>query len=251
MHGIFLTVCVLVALVALSPVLLRVWLGVRVEKASSWRERVELRYQRLGTWTWMFCRFKLRLDPMFQELPELIGDGSQLREVMDLGCGHGIAGCAMLEWFRNVRVYGIEPRSARVAAAREAFAERGVVHEGAAPDFEWEELPQKLDAALALDMMHFLDDAAFGQTLAKIRRRLREGGTLFMRIPMAPSGKGSMAWHVDRMLRGMRKIAATHRSSEKIQKMLAEEEFDVCKVQISGGNPELCWFIARADGAGR
>jgi SAM-dependent methyltransferase len=251
MHWIVLSLCVVVALVAVSPLLLRALLGVRPQGATSWRQRVELRYQTLETWTWMFARTKLRLDPMFQELPELIGDGSQLREVLDLGCGHGIAGCALLEWFGSTYMYGIEPRPARVAAAREALGKRGTVHQGAAPDFEWDGLPQKLDAVLALDMMHFLDDAAFAQTLAKIRQRLRNGAMLIMRIPMAPSGKGSWAWKIDRLIRSLRKIPATRRSSVKIQKMLTEAGFEICKVQDSGGNPELCWFIARADGGGK
>lgn len=251
MHWAILIVCILVALVALMPIFLRLSLGVRPETAKTWRERVELRYQGLGTWTWMFARFKLRLDPMFRELPELMGKNPQFKEVIDLGCGHGIAGCALLEWFPEIRINGIEPSAGRVRIAAGAFGMRGVARKGAAPDFEWPGLSQRLDAAFVLDVMHYLDDAAFTLTLWRIRRRLREGGRLFIRIPMAPSGGGSFAWRLDRIVRRTRRIDATHRSIEKIKGLLSNAGFVVDNVQASGGNPELYWFVATANDAGQ
>ena len=68
MHWAIVIICILVAVFALMPILLRLSLGVRPETAKTWRDRVELRYQGLGTWMWMFARFKLRLDPMFDSL---------------------------------------------------------------------------------------------------------------------------------------------------------------------------------------
>jgi SAM-dependent methyltransferase len=239
---------VLVGVIVLAPIFLRLALGVRPEGAKSWRDRVQLKYQRLGTFTWMFARFKMRLDPMFRELPEFLGKTHGFKEVLDLGCGHGIAGCALMEWIAEVRVYGVEPNPRRVAAAREAFGMRGVVQKGAAPDFEWAGLPEKLDGAFALDMMHFLDDAAFTLTLWRIRRRLREGAKLFMRVPMAPAGRGSMAWKIDRINRRIRGIPATHRTRVVIEKGIANAGFSVLTVRASGGNPELFWFIATASG---
>jgi SAM-dependent methyltransferase len=153
-----------------------------------------------------------------------------------------------MAWIGEVRVYGVEPSARRVAAAKQAFGMRGVVRNGAAPDFEWAGLPEKLDAAFALDMMHYLDDAAFTLTLWRIRRRLREGGKLFMRIPMAPAGRGSMAWKIDRINRRIRGIPATHRTREVIEKGIANAGFSVLTVRPSGGNPELFWFIATASG---
>ncbi len=181
---------VLVGVIVLAPIFLRLSLGVRPEGAKSWRDRVQLKYQRLGTFTWMFARFKMRLDPMFRELPEFLGKTHGFKEVLDLGCGHGIAGCALMEWIAEVRVYGVEPNPRRVAAAREAFGMRGVVQKGAAPDFEWAGLPEKLDGAFALDMMHFLDDAAFTLTLWRIRRRLARRGEIVYASSDGPGGEG-------------------------------------------------------------
>ncbi len=107
---------VLVGVIVLAPIFLRLFLGVRPEGAKSWRDRVQLKYQRLGTFTWMFARFKMRLDPMFRELPEFLGKTPGFKEVLDLGCGHGIAGCALMAWVAEVRVYGVEPNPRRVAA---------------------------------------------------------------------------------------------------------------------------------------
>src|ERR1700693_1411291 len=105
-----------IATLMLVPRLLRFCMGVKSASPTAWRERVELRYQNQGTSVWMFARFKLRLDPMFRELPEFLRDTPSARIAMDLGCGHGVAGCSLLEWFPGLKLYGIEPSFDRVRA---------------------------------------------------------------------------------------------------------------------------------------
>jgi SAM-dependent methyltransferase len=241
-----LSVCILAAVLLVTPTVLRTVLGVKQGDANGWRDRVELRYQNIGISVWLFARIKLRRDAMFRELPQFVKLMPNLRTAMDLGCGHGFAACALVEWFGELKVYGVEPRARRAGTAARAIARRGVVVRGAAPDFQWPGLPDRLDAVFMLDMMHFLNDSDFELTLRRIRAHLEDGGYLVIRTPMAPAGRGSWAWHVARITRKVRGIGAWHRSARRIEDALTGAGFEAAKTQISGGNPELHWFIARA-----
>jgi SAM-dependent methyltransferase len=194
----------------------------------------------------MFAHIKLRLDAMFRELPEIVKVMPNLRTAIDLGCGHGFAACALLEWFGELKLYGVEPSAGRVGTAARAIGERGVVVQGAAPDFEWPGLPDRLDAVFALDMMHFLSDADFDLTLRRIRARLEDGGYLVIRTPMVPAGFGSWAWHLAKIVRRVQGVGAWHRSAQRIQDAMTAAGFQITKIQMSGENPELYWFIATA-----
>ncbi len=122
-------VMLLIVQVFLAPRLLRAWLGVKRDagEPKTWQDRVELRYQDLDTGLWMFARFKLRLDAMFRDLPQFLEDIPPIRTALDLGCGRGVAGCSLLEWFPELTLYGIEPNPKWVRAAAAAFGERGRV----------------------------------------------------------------------------------------------------------------------------
>jgi len=238
-----------VATLVLVPRLLRLCLGVKVATPTAWRDRVELRYQNQGTFVWMFARSKLRLDPMFSELPELLREMPNARIAMDLGCGHGVAGCSLLEWFPGLKLYGIEPSFDRVRAAARAFGERGRVFKAAAPDFESPMLPDRMDAAFALDMIHFLSDSALDLTLKRIRARLIDGAYLFLRVPMRPDGIGSLLWNIDKISRALSGTKAYFRSVDQIRGAMEKAGFRVSRVQMSGGNRELFWFVAAAASA--
>ncbi|MGA2441838.1 MAG: class I SAM-dependent methyltransferase [Tepidisphaeraceae bacterium] len=241
-----LSVCIFAVIIVVMPVVLRAALGVKRGGENSWRERVELRYQNIGMWVWMFAHVKLRVDAMFRELPEIVKAVPNPRTALDLGCGNGFAACALLEWFGELKLYGVEPSAGRVGTAARAMGERGVVVRGAAPDFEWPGLPDRVDAVFALDMMQFLSDADFEVTLRRIRGRLEDGGYLVIRTPMAPAGFGSWAWHLGKIARKIQGIGAWHRSAQGIQDAMSGAGFQITKIQMSGGNPELYWFIATA-----
>jgi uncharacterized protein len=230
----------------IAPRFLRRWLGVRPGAAKTWRDRVELRFQNLDTGLWMFARFKLRLDTMFRELPEFLKDSPNLRTALDLGCGRGVAGCALLEWFPDLTLYGIDPHRKSVRAAAAVFGPRGRVFQVAAPDFEVPELPDRLDIAFALDMIHFLSDADLDLTFRRIRARLCDGAYFIVRVPMAPAGSGSILWDLDAINRKLSGTYARFRASEEICDALERADFRVRHTRVSGANRELCWFIATA-----
>jgi hypothetical protein len=230
----------------LAARLLRFCIGVKPGTAGGWRDRVELRYQNQSTYVWMFAWFKLRLDPMFRELPEFLRDMPSARVAMDLGCGHGVAGCSLLEWFPELILYGIEPSFDRVRAAARAFGERGRMFKAAAPDFESPMLPDRIDAAFALDMIHFLSDSALDLTLKRIRARLDDSAYLFLRAPMLPEGFGSFFCNLDKIKRTLSGTNAYYRSVDQVRRAIEKTGFQITRVQMSGGNRELLWFIAAA-----
>jgi SAM-dependent methyltransferase len=242
-------VIIAVALIAkwfVLPRLLRAWLGVKPSaEPKSRQEKVELRYQNLHTSVWMFAWFKLRLDPMFSELPDLMKEMSQLRTVLDLGCGYGVAGSALLEWHPQLKLYGIDPNPHRVRMASLAFGDRGEAFQGGAPDFEVPSLPGKFDAVFVLDVIHFLSDAQLDLTLRRIRARLSEGGHLVLRAPILPSGSGSFLWNFDKLKRKITGAYACYRTADQIGDALGLAGFTIVRSQISGTpSHELHWFIA-------
>jgi hypothetical protein len=73
-----------------------------------------------------------------------------------------------------------------------------------------------------------------------------------IRAIIPPSDGGSWPWKFAKMRRAMTGGFACHRPVEKIREMITRAGFEMEKSEISGGNPELVWFIARAirDNAG-
>jgi len=228
------------------PRLLRAWLGVKPSaEPRTWQEKVELRYQSLHTSVWMFAWIKLRLDPMFRELPGLMREMSNLRTVLDLGCGYGIAGSALLEWHPQLRLFGIDPNPHRVHMASLAFGDRGQAFQGGAPDFEVQSLPGKFDAVFVLDVIHFLSDAQLDLTLRRICGRLEDGGYLILRAPILPNGRGSFLWNLDKFKRKLTGAFACYRTADQISDAIGQTGFTILRSQMSGTpNHELHWFIA-------
>jgi SAM-dependent methyltransferase len=238
------------------PAILRAAIGIAPGAAKDWRERVLFRYQKLcseaglpilpGTFAWVFAWFKLRLDPMFRELPEFVDAMPQLGTVLDIGCGYGVAACALLEWRGEAKIFGIDPDPGRVRVARAVFGSRGQAGVGLAPEIELAGFPDRFDAVFVLDVIHFMSDSALDLSLQRIHGGLEEGGHLVIRAIVPPGDGGSWPWKFAKIRRAMTGAFACHRPVEKIREMIARVGFDVEKSQKSGGNPELVWFIARA-----
>jgi SAM-dependent methyltransferase len=246
----------IIVIFVVVPAVVRAGIGIAPLAAKDWRERVLLRYQKLcsegglpilsGTFAWVFAWFKLRLDPMFRELPGFLDAMPELCSVLDIGCGYGVAGCALLEWRGETKIFGIDPDPARVRVARAVFGSRGQAVVGIAPEIESAGFPDRFDLVFVLDVIHFISDSALDLTLQRIRGRLEEGGHLVIRAIIPPADGGSWAWKFAKIRRAMTGAFACHRPVEKIREMIVRAGFEVEKSDVSGGNPELVWFIARA-----
>jgi len=239
--------CIALAILFSRPVLhFALPLLARIRTPKNLRERVMLHYQGKNFDAWMFAWFKTGLDPMFRELPEFLKSAPPIKTFLDLGCGFGLAGCLVLELLDGAKAYAVDPNPARVAAAAAAMGDRGQVFEGAAPDFAQPQFPDHFDAAFALDMIHFLPDAALDLTLQRIRARLSPGDPLFIRSPINPVRSGSLKMKLYRLYARYNGTFITFRTAEQIQERIRKAGFEMTRAQISGTNPELFWFIAAA-----
>jgi uncharacterized protein len=244
---------VLVGGMLVIPAVLLAVLGGASREDADWQSRVLWRYQRNGRWgvwrspraifVWVFVQFKMRLDPMFGELRETLN--SEPHTALDIGCGYGVVACALLEWHPNLKIFAIDPDESRVAAAKSALGERGIAFVASAPDFEGPESPVMVDAVLILDVIHFIPNEGVALTLRRVHDRLGENGQLILRSIIPPAESGSIWWRVAKIRRRLLGGSVFHRSVEQIKEMIDQAGFDLQTSQISGNNPELCWFIAR------
>jgi SAM-dependent methyltransferase len=153
------------------------------------------RYQGLGPEPYWFAWGKLRFDPMFPRLRELVGGA---RRLLDLGCGYGVPAVWLLAQQASLQVTAIESDPDRARVAEWAMGERGSV----IPMSLWE-LPRSLggyDRVLLIDVLHYLPDATVGELLTRVRAKLEPGGLLLVRDTV-PSPK-AFAW--GRRLEGWR-----------------------------------------------
>ncbi len=202
------------------------------------------RYRRMEPYPRMFARFKLMLDPMFSDLPRFFNPSQHIRTIIDIGTGYGVPACWLLETFPEAEIYGIDPDPERVRFASMAIGERGIVQCGNAPDVP--SPPEPADAAIILDVIHFLDDDDLRVTLERLRANLRYGGDLVIRAVIPPQKGGSWMWKIQTIKMSLSNTPAYFRSVEKINAMIVHAGFACEPVRPIQSNGESVWFIGKA-----
>lgn len=218
------------------------------DKTMSWRDRVEWRYRPLSFYYWMFARFKLRMDPMFDELPQFIEHCPDVQTAMDVGCGYGVPGCMMLEFHPEIHVYGIEPNARRAQIASRVYGERGQVWAIPAPWDEPEGFPESVDLVMVIDMIHYLSDESLEKMLSQIRSHMPEGGRLVLRAAMPRPERTTLTWLSGAYDRWAYRDTLSLRPKEQIKTILTRHGFEIQKVVDSGQRREMAWLIGRAVG---
>ncbi|WP_373499587.1 methyltransferase domain-containing protein [Desulfococcus sp.] len=229
----------------LPPLLERIFsTGVRSETAGKpLTERILARYRNREAYPRFFARFKLKLDAMFAELPRLIETPRAPLTVIDIGCGYGVPAAWILESFPGARVYGIDPDPERVRVAALAWGDRGEARIGHAPELP--DLPARADAALLLDIIHFLDDDALNATLEGLALRLRTGGRMIVRAVIPPvNGDYSRMWRFEAFKLRIAGLHPCYRPLDPLLEMIAGQGFRVDFSGPSGGNRESVWIVA-------
>jgi len=236
--------CALGAYVILPPVLRRLYTVKPLAPADrAHPERwVMRRFRRLSAFPRMFAWFKMRLDPMFPRLGELLPEEGT---VLDIGCGFGVAAAWMLARSDKLRVVAVEPDEDRVTTARFVLGERGTVSEGCAPD----DLPTLTAAAVVcLDVIHHLDDAGLATTLAHVRACLQPGGKLVLRATVPAVGRVPyFRWFETRRL-ALSKLKPHYRTRETVVAAMVAAGLRVVLVEPTAKGREETWFIAEPNG---
>ena len=225
-------------------------------------------YRRAGRFAWHFARGKLGMDPVFRHMLSrgLIRPGAQ---VLDIGCGQGLlaslvrAACGAAKcgawpsgWAAppiGARVTGIELMPRDVERARAALGDSAQFVCG---DMRHTSFPDA-DTVVILDVLHYISVAEQDDVLARVRRALRPGGLLLLRVGDAASRRGFLAsqW-VDRVVtfvRGHRVMPQFGRPLAQWIDSLRLLGFDVASEPMSHGTPFAnVLLIARvADGTER
>ena len=158
-------------------------------------------YRRAGRFAWRFARGKLGMDPVFRHLLEH-GLIPQQARVLDIGCGQGLlasllraceSGEVLRRWPSNwaaaplaARVTGIELMERDVRRARAAL--------GDAAQFECADMRRAafpaVDAAVILDVLHYVSIAEQNDVLRRVRESLSPGGVLLLRVGDAGARTG-------------------------------------------------------------
>ncbi len=209
------------------------------EKRSS-SDRVLRRYRNMGAYQRLFARFKLRLDPMFSELPSFLSC-SDIRTVADIGCGYAVPACWILERFPEAMVYGIDPDPRRVRVASRAIGRRGVVAVAGAPDIP--KTPGPVDLAMMFDIIHFLNDDQFNLTLKRLSVILGQKGRLILRATLPPAYRFAWVWWMENLRNKVAGIQCYYRSFEEIETIVLQAGCDIELSAPSGSKGDLVWFI--------
>ncbi|MBV5318232.1 MAG: methyltransferase domain-containing protein [Desulfobulbaceae bacterium] len=205
-------------------------------------QRLLYRYRLLEAYPRMFARFKLKLDPLFSELPRLLAERKEIKTILDIGCGYGVPACWCLEQLPGTMVIGVDPDLDRVRVAGRAAGERGKMMVGAAPDLP--EIAAPVDIILLLDMSHYLDNQQLAATLERSHRLLAPGGLLIIRFVVRPQGKRSVAWYWEDFRVRITGGHPWYRTPDDLTRMMRDGGFTELKLS-AGINRELFWMVGR------
>ena len=217
------------------------------KKSRSIDQRVRDRFRLLETYPRMFAHFKLRFDPMFAELPQVLHPlpKEKVRTIIDIGCGYGVPACWCLEYFENTKLFGLDPDPERVRVASLVTGNRGTICRGRAPELP--PVPQPAELVLLLDMLHYLDDKTVTTLFANSLRALAPGGILVTRYVIKPKTKPSWSWRLEDIRIQLSGYRGWYRSSDEMAALMQKAGFTVRTNTVSETNPELIWLVGRAD----
>jgi len=233
------------AVTIVPPVLKRLFAPAHIAgetvKAGSQQhfQRVIARYRHMEAYPRFFARFKVRFDTLF---PRLAGLLDAPRTVIDIGTGYGVPAVWLLELFPDLKVYGIEPDAGRARFACRAIGERGSVQVGRAPAIPAAPVPA--DAALLLDMLHYLTDDEVRLTLERLHEKLRPGAQLIVRVTIPLHERPSVKRFIELVRLKIEGIAPLFRSGRQVRSLIECAGFTItCEEPIARGS-EVFWFIA-------
>lgn len=157
--------------------------------------RAAERYSVAGRWALGFARGKLRHDPAYRTVGELLPPQGDL---LDLGCGEGylLAYASLLQ--PALRLTGVDHDARRLRIGEQALqAQRDIRWvRGDLLDFE---LPAS-DVITCLDVLHYLPPADQDRLLARMAEALRPGGLLIIRDAHRDAGIRSLiTWACEKL----------------------------------------------------
>jgi len=214
----------------------------RASSGGTLQERVLNRYRYMEAYPRLFARFKLRLDPMFPEMEQMFRSVDGIKTILDIGTGYGVPACWLLERFTGASLQGVEPAPERVRVAAMAVGDRGLIAQGQAPAVP--AAGGHVDLSTMIDMVHFLTDADFAETLGRLRERTRDDGRLIIRASLLPKRRWPWSFWFQNLILQLTRVPAYYRPIHQLQSMVVQSGFQVEQTRASGRDEELVWIVA-------
>ena len=192
----------------------------------------------------IFARFKIRLDPMFSELPRIFEFSRQLRTILDIGCGTGTQ-CGDLAG--NVKqVTGIDISGKLLAIAEQRKAERKLDNVEFIKTSLYDERfkADSFDVVMAFYVLHFFED--LDAAVKRIHALLKPGG-LFISETACLGEKSQMTGKLVRFAGRLGFLPGINLlTTGQLERALEEAGFIlVDKVQYSESNAEYTVFARK------
>ena len=208
-------------------------------------------YRKASLFAYFYARGKFRGDPVYRAILER-GLLEGRTRILDLGCGQALL-CAWLraasrihdrggwpnDWPvpRPVTTQGIELMARDVERARAALGPEANVVAGDIRDTEF----AQVDAVVLLDVLHYMNTAAQGDVLRRVRKALPPHGLLLLRVSDSDAGlRYRYTRYVDSiamLLRGHKLMQPQCRSLGEWCELLHDCGFDCEPAPMSHGTP--------------
>jgi uncharacterized protein len=206
--------------------------------------RILRRFRTVEAYPRMFARFKLRIDPMFDDLPRMLAPKKDIQTIVDIGCGYGVPACWCLETLKDAKIVAIDPDPERVRVAGIVLGDRGVVSQAWASDLTALS-GVAADVVLLLDMLHYVDDETAAAVFQKSFQMLSAEGILVARCTLRPPGRPSWSWRIEQARIHMSGHQPFYRSPDEMAGLLIKAGFTVIVNEVSAVNSELVWVVGQ------
>lgn len=200
-------------------------------------KRALQRYRHMEAYPRLFARFKIQYDPMFPRLADFVRPGWK---IIDVGCGYGVPAAWLLTLYPDLDFTAFDPAGERARIAAKVLGDKAKVMHAGAPDLPLD--PLEADAALLLDVLHYLRDEEITELLSRLRASLSPQGRLIIRLTL-PGPSLSLFRFVEENRLRIKGAKPYWRSKEKVLEILEYAGFKVELVEPTAPGREETWFI--------
>lgn len=201
------------------------------------------RYRNMEPRLRILACYRLRMDPLMDELAALVPVETDAANILDVGCGYALPACWMADHYPAATIHGIEPDPERVRVAALALGDRGHIISGSAPDLP--PMDVLLNLTTMLDVSHYLQDWELERTLERIHERLLPGGRLIIRSQLPPSASRHWTGHLKDIKRKIAGLKACYRDRHAMDAILDKCDFEVFVSRRSSRRTDTCWHMAK------